>query len=102
MLPWNGYYFRYTEGPALPDVEYLIPEASPLGAKIGFLVYKENDKKPYLLTNLSDLCTYYGWNRVELYHHRERVGKDIPFKGLTIIDIENLTIDEFRKLVKGE
>lgn len=89
MLPWKGLFFKFEDGAEFKESGVLIPEMQCIGHSVNFVVFKEGSGTPYFLTNLSDLATHFGWNRQELYHHRERVGKNVPFKGYLIRDIES-------------
>lgn len=100
MLPWEGYYLKLDDGNDFPEVEYLIPEQNALGRIINFVVYKEGVKVPYLLTNLVDFCQHYGFKPNDIYHHRERVGREIPYNGFLIIDVSNINISKLMGILK--
>lgn len=101
MLPWQGFYFQYDTATPFPNVRFLLPSVDVIGRTINFIVYKENDKTPYLLTNLKDLSDYFSFNPVDIYHHRERVGRDIPFNGLLITDVSNIDISKTTATLRG-
>lgn len=100
MLPWKGYYLKLDNGDSFPEVEYLIPEQDALGKVINFIVYKDGDNKPYLLTNLVDFCQHFGFKPHDIYHHRERVGREIPFNGFLIVDVSNIEISKLTDILK--
>lgn len=100
MLPWNGFYFKYDDGTSFPEIEYLLPDASVIGRTIRWIVLREDTGKKYPLTTISDFSSYFKIDAIDIYHHFERVGADIPFNGFKFTDISNITIRDALSLLQ--
>lgn len=101
-LPWKGFYFKFDDGLDFPDINYPIPNASVIGRSIRWIILNVNEDKYYPLTTLADFCNYFNYESRDIYHHLERVGREIPFNNYIFIDVSAKTLVETLAILKSK
>lgn len=99
MLPWDNLYFKYDHVGEFPKTQYLVPDSRKLGLVINLIVTDTQGTK-FLVSNLTELATFLGVSRSDIYNHRHVVGRDVPYMGYYIEDISETNIRELTQKLR--